>query len=62
MARVLRLRVVVEGVEEELQRELLEEMGCDELQGFLFSEPVAADQASRLLTRPTWPKRRRQSR
>jgi EAL domain-containing protein (putative c-di-GMP-specific phosphodiesterase class I) len=61
MARVLRLRVVVEGVEEELQRELLEEMGCDELQGFLFSEPVAVDQATRLLTHPTWPKRRRQS-
>ena len=38
MARVLRLRVVAEGVEEEEQQELLQEMGCDELQGFLFFE------------------------
>ncbi|MFI5314772.1 MAG: putative bifunctional diguanylate cyclase/phosphodiesterase [Myxococcota bacterium] len=51
MARVLRLRVVAEGVEEEEQQELLQEMGCDELQGFLFSDAVTAPEAGRLLTR-----------
>ena len=49
MARVLRLRVVAEGVEEAAQQELLQEMGCDELQGFLFYEAMAAPQASLLL-------------
>ena len=47
MARVLRLRVVAEGVEEEGQQELLQEMGCDELQGFLFFEAVDACEAAR---------------
>jgi diguanylate cyclase (GGDEF)-like protein len=61
MARVLRLRVVVEGVEEPIQQELLQEMGCDELQGFLFGEAVSVDQATRLLMLHTKPKRRRSS-
>jgi diguanylate cyclase (GGDEF)-like protein len=51
MARVLRLRVVAEGVEEEAQQELLQEMGCDELQGFLFFEALPAAQAGALLAR-----------
>jgi EAL domain-containing protein (putative c-di-GMP-specific phosphodiesterase class I) len=59
MARVLRLRVVVEGVEEQVQQELLQEMDCDELQGFLFGEAVSVDQATRLLMLRTKPKRRR---
>ena len=61
MARVLRLRVVAEGVEEESQRELLQEMGCDELQGFLFGQATAATEAGRLLARRPRPKRRRGS-
>jgi diguanylate cyclase (GGDEF)-like protein len=61
MARVLRLRVVAEGVEEEGQHELLQEMGCDELQGFLFFEALAASEAALLLARrpPTKPRRRK---
>ena len=59
MARVLRLRVVVEGVEEPVQQELLQEIGCDELQGFLFGEAVTVDQATRMLMLRTKPKRRR---
>jgi len=43
MARVLRLRVVVEGVETEKQLDLLREVGCDEVQGNLVSVPVGAD-------------------
>jgi diguanylate cyclase (GGDEF)-like protein/PAS domain S-box-containing protein len=43
MARVLRLRVVVEGVETEQQLALLREAGCDEVQGNLVSVPVGGD-------------------
>jgi diguanylate cyclase (GGDEF)-like protein len=49
MARVLRLRVVAEGVEDASQQELLQEMGCDELQGFMFYEAMAASEAELLL-------------
>jgi len=59
MARVLRLRVVAEGVEEEEQHELLQEMGCDELQGFLFFDAVTASEAGQLLARRARAKRRR---
>jgi diguanylate cyclase (GGDEF)-like protein/PAS domain S-box-containing protein len=43
MARILRLRVVVEGVETEQQLSLLRDVGCDEVQGNLVSVPVGAD-------------------
>ena len=42
MARGLRLRVLAEGVETERQLEFLREQGCEEVQGFLFGEPVPA--------------------
>ena len=44
MAHALGLHVVAEGVEEEVQLEVLVEMGCDRAQGFLFSRPVPAPQ------------------
>lgn len=44
MANALNLRVVAEGVETKGQRDLLVRMGCNELQGFLFSMPVPADE------------------
>ena len=43
MARILQLRVVVEGVETERQLDHLREVGCDEVQGNLVSAPVGAD-------------------
>ncbi len=43
MAKALHLRVVAEGVETEAQSDLLVQMGCDELQGYLFSVPITAD-------------------
>lgn len=46
MAKVLGLSVTVEGIEEEDQRDCLIELGCDELQGFLFSSPVPASEVS----------------
>jgi len=42
MARGLRLRVTAEGVETERQLQFLREQGCEEVQGFLFGEPVPA--------------------
>ncbi len=43
LAHNLGLRVVAEGVEDELTRKLLAEMGCDKLQGFLVSRPLPDD-------------------
>jgi diguanylate cyclase len=43
LAHALGKRVVAEGVETVKQRRILTEMGCDELQGFLFAQPMAAN-------------------
>nr|WP_315203656.1 EAL domain-containing protein [uncultured Albidiferax sp.] len=42
LAHAFKLKVVAEGVETEEQSRLLRLMGCDEMQGFLFSRPVPA--------------------
>ncbi len=49
MAHGLKLRVVAEGVEEKEQLALLKTYGCDEVQGYLYSRPVTADNATVLL-------------
>jgi EAL domain-containing protein (putative c-di-GMP-specific phosphodiesterase class I) len=49
MARALGLRVIAEGVEHEGQREILHELGCDELQGYLVSAAVPAEEVPRLV-------------
>ncbi|HEY8710402.1 MAG TPA: bifunctional diguanylate cyclase/phosphodiesterase, partial [Burkholderiaceae bacterium] len=43
LAHALGLRVVAEGVETEGQRDILLDLGCDELQGFFFARPMPAD-------------------
>ncbi|MES2950748.1 MAG: EAL domain-containing protein [Pseudomonadota bacterium] len=40
LAHALRLTVVAEGVDSEDQLRLLRVLGCDEMQGYLFSQPV----------------------
>jgi len=45
LARSLNLDVIAEGVETEAQARRLSELGCNYLQGFFFSKPVAADLA-----------------
>ncbi|MFT3956655.1 MAG: EAL domain-containing protein [Piscinibacter sp.] len=42
LAHALGLKVVAEGVENPRQHQILAEMGCDELQGFLFAKPMSA--------------------
>ncbi|MBJ7275176.1 EAL domain-containing protein [Marinobacter salarius] len=49
MARSLRLMVTVEGIETEEQLAFLQDLGCDAFQGFLYSQPVSADEAERYL-------------
>jgi len=49
LARALDFQVVAEGVEEEHQRTLLSIMGCDLIQGYLISRPVAAREFAALL-------------
>src|SRR6266705_3387768 len=49
MAHSLRLKVVAEGVDAEEQAEVLDRLGCDQLQGFLFSKPVDFDAITVLL-------------
>ncbi len=42
LAHALGLKVVAEGVENPRQHQILAEMGCDELQGYLFAKPMTA--------------------
>jgi EAL domain-containing protein (putative c-di-GMP-specific phosphodiesterase class I) len=48
LARRLRLEVIAEGIESEVQRDLLIPMGCEFGQGYLLAMPMPASQAERL--------------
>jgi diguanylate cyclase (GGDEF)-like protein/PAS domain S-box-containing protein len=49
MARNLGMRTVAEGVETEAQMQRLRALGCDEMQGFLFSPALPPDQFAQLV-------------
>ena len=49
LAHALGLKVVAEGIEEELQHKALRSLGCDFAQGYYFSRPQPADVITRLL-------------
>jgi diguanylate cyclase (GGDEF)-like protein len=49
MAHSLRLKVVAEGVDSEDQASALRRLGCDQMQGFLFSKPLPFNEMTALL-------------
>ncbi|MDP4078014.1 bifunctional diguanylate cyclase/phosphodiesterase [Acidovorax sp. A1169] len=53
MGRAMRIEVVAEGVETEVQRAVLQQMHCDHYQGFLCAPGLPAEDFRRLLGRPT---------
>jgi diguanylate cyclase (GGDEF)-like protein len=50
LAHALDLVVVAEGVETEEQRKILVELGCDQLQGYLFARPVPEEKLVSLVS------------
>jgi diguanylate cyclase (GGDEF)-like protein len=57
MGRHLKLRTVAEGIEELGELKVLQEIGCEAGQGYLFRRPVAASEFSAFLRE--WPERMR---
>ncbi len=49
LARAMKLKVVAEGVETAEQLDALRHYGCDMVQGYLFSKPVATEEITRML-------------
>jgi EAL domain-containing protein (putative c-di-GMP-specific phosphodiesterase class I) len=49
LAQGLRLKVIAEGVETEEQKQLLTELRCDQIQGFLFGRPMPREAVEALL-------------
>jgi diguanylate cyclase len=49
LAHALELTVVAGGVETEAQRKILTELGCDQLQGYLFARPVPEEKLASLV-------------
>jgi diguanylate cyclase (GGDEF)-like protein len=49
MAHKMDMKVVAEGVETEEQLSFLRRVGCDEMQGFLFSKPLTAGEFQKLI-------------
>ena len=49
LAKTLGMGVIAEGVETREQAELLRELECECVQGFLISRPIAAEETDRLI-------------
>jgi EAL domain-containing protein (putative c-di-GMP-specific phosphodiesterase class I) len=55
LAKSLKLDVIAEGVENEAQRDFLLGLGCNLMQGYLFSRPVPPEDLTRLLEQRNLP-------
>ncbi len=55
IARSFGLRTLAEGVETDLQKQLLRGLMCDEMQGFLFSRPLSAAEFEEFLAAGAFP-------
>jgi EAL domain-containing protein (putative c-di-GMP-specific phosphodiesterase class I) len=49
LAHSLKIKCIAEGVETQSQYEFLSMMGCDQVQGYLFSKPLPVDKMNQLL-------------
>jgi EAL domain-containing protein (putative c-di-GMP-specific phosphodiesterase class I) len=58
LGRALGLTVTAEGVETPEQHRFLQALGCHQLQGYLFSRPVTADEIDRMVVREQSKRRR----
>lgn len=50
LARGLGLKAVAEGIENQQQCQLLQQLGCDSAQGFFFSKPISIEQFTEMVT------------
>jgi EAL domain-containing protein (putative c-di-GMP-specific phosphodiesterase class I) len=53
MARHMKLRTVAEGIEEPEELDVMQQIGCDAGQGYLFERPVSRDDFTAFLR--IWP-------
>ena len=51
VAHQLDLKVIAEGVESAQQKQRLQEMGCDQVQGYFYGKPMTAVQATLFMTK-----------
>ncbi len=51
LAHGLGLRAIAEGVEEQVQRDVLKAMGCDMIQGYWLSRPLPVDRLQRFMAK-----------
>jgi diguanylate cyclase (GGDEF)-like protein/PAS domain S-box-containing protein len=56
MAKILKHKVIAEGVETREQFEFLRKQGCDEIQGYYFSQPLSAEDFERKILQRSGPK------
>lgn len=52
MAKSLDMTTTAEGVETAEEAELIRNLGCDKIQGYYFSRPMASIEAQRLFNNP----------
>jgi EAL domain-containing protein (putative c-di-GMP-specific phosphodiesterase class I) len=55
MAHDLKMSVIAEGVENEDQFNFLRSLGCNEVQGYIISKPVPAEEVARFFEHPRRP-------